>query len=688
MIVSLAYVTIEVVDPEPAFASSQLTCFNSDGNPYGYQTKYVSASDKVEVYKWDSSTGVRTAELEYQNLPGSADEWNNAMMDSNGNLWMIRKDSNRTLYYMDATDSNSNGIADNDPDQVMQWSSGSNNAGTYFEYGGTGYLLSGNGFLKGSSGLLIRIDGTNYDSSGNYTDLSSNLTVNQSISGSLTKAKDFTWLRDGSNFPTLSGQEATFVAYDNTNDQIMLGYLTVSGSNFTIDIRDHALSSPSGWSNSDVGAVFGFGGKHAYMVHNNTGDVRKAEYSGSSWSWSSSLGTVEAGANKNDGAACHQGAPSVDFAPTVSAAEDACSGSDREVDVTLNNSGSNVTVDFIVSYSINSGTPQTFSTVQVSGGATNNTSLTVPAQSNGTTVDITWYAQYTAEDLREPVTSTTALSTITIDTSSCGPSSPSLTVSQSLGSCSTGGGTQTSTLSITNNSGASAYVTVEYSTNGGSSWTVHTDAQEADNLTITNGSTNTSLTATVPHGSAITWRYKASDTSGNWTGLSYSTLSASSTVDCDPDATVTQSLGSCSAANGNQTSTLSILNDESSTIYYLVEYSTNGGSSWTVHTDAQSGDNFLVAAGQTNTSLTATVPHGSAITWRYKDSNVAGSFDSASYSTLTASSTVDCEPDPTVSQSLGNCSASGGYQTSTLSIENTESYTVYVYVEYLSLIHI
>ena len=306
---------------------------------------------------------------------------------------------------MDATDSNSNGVADSNPDQVMQWSSGSNNAGTYFEYGGTGYLLSGNGFLKGSSGLLIRIDGTNYDSSGNYTDLSSNLTVNTSISGSQTKAKDFTWLRDGSNFPTLSGQEATFVAYDNTNDQVMLGYLTVSGSNFTIDIRDHALSSPSGWSNSDVGAVFGFGGKHAYFVHNNTGDVRKAEYSGSSWSWSSSLGTVEAGANKNDGAACHQGAPSVDFAPTVSAAEDACSGSDREVDVTLNNSGSNVTVDFIVSYSINSGTPQTFSTVQVSGGATNNTSLTVPAQSNGTTVDITWYAQYTAEDLREPVTS-------------------------------------------------------------------------------------------------------------------------------------------------------------------------------------------------------------------------------------------------------------------------------------------
>ena len=117
MIVSLAYVTIEVVDPEPAFASSQLTCFNSDGNPYGYQTKYISATDKVEVYKWDSSTGVRSLELEYQSLPGSADEWNNAMMDENGNLWMIRKDSNRTLYYMDATDSNSNGVADSNPEK-------------------------------------------------------------------------------------------------------------------------------------------------------------------------------------------------------------------------------------------------------------------------------------------------------------------------------------------------------------------------------------------------------------------------------------------------------------------------------------------------------------------------------------------------------------------------------------------
>ena len=74
-------------------------------------------------------------------------------------------------------------------------------------------------------------------------------------------------------------------------------------------------------------------------------------------------------------------------------------------------------------------------------------------------------------------------------------------------------------------SAATVYVTAEYSLNGGSSWTVHNDAEEADNLTITNGQTNTSLTVSVPDGSSIQWRYKSSDTSGNWTGLSYITAS-------------------------------------------------------------------------------------------------------------------------------------------------------------------
>ena len=338
------------------------------------------------------------------------------MMDNLGNLWMIRKDSNknRTLYYMDATDSNNNNIADNSPSLIDSWSNADNNAASYFEYNGTGYLLSGNGFLKGSSPLLIRIDGTNYTSSSNYTDITSSLTVNtNSLAGNLAKAKDFTWLRDGSNFPTFSGHEADFVAYDNVNDQVMLGYLIVSGSSFTIEITDHSLSSPSSpysWSNSDVGAAFGFGGEHAYFVHNSTGDVRKAEYNGSSWSWSSSLGTVQSGANKNDGAACHEGAPNVDFAPTVTATQGSCDGSNREIDVTLNNSSSNVTTNFVVTYTVNGGSSQSLTSGTSVSSSSSNTSLDVPGQSNGATVVISWYAENTTYDLREPTSNTTALS--------------------------------------------------------------------------------------------------------------------------------------------------------------------------------------------------------------------------------------------------------------------------------------
>ena len=415
------------------------------------------------------------------------------------------------------------------------------------------------------------------------------------------------------------------------------------------------------------------GNGDVYFLENSTGDL---------WLYDQSAGSLTEtnddfnSSSNTDGAGCGIGLSGSDeFVPTVTAAQGSCSGSNKTVAVTLNNSGSDVAANYVVTYTISGSTSNLTTGTSVNGGASN-TSLSVPAQANGTSVQLNWYAESTTYGLRTPASGTSTVN-ITVDTSSCGPSPPTLTVSQSLGACSTGGGTQTSTLSIANSSGASAYVTVEYSTNGGSSWTVHTDAQEADNLTVTNGSTNTSLTATVPHGSAITWRYKASDTSGDWTGISYSTLSASSTVDCDPDATVSQSLGSCSAANGSKTSTLSIRNDESDTVYYLVEYSTNGGSSFST-----ASSNLTVNSGVTNTSLSQAVSHGSSIIWRYKDSNVSGSFGSASYTTLTASSTVDCDPALTVSQSLGNCSASGGYKTSTLSIENTESYTVYVYVEY------
>ena len=40
MIVSLAYVTIEKIDPEPALAAGEFDCVDSDGRTYIYQSTY------------------------------------------------------------------------------------------------------------------------------------------------------------------------------------------------------------------------------------------------------------------------------------------------------------------------------------------------------------------------------------------------------------------------------------------------------------------------------------------------------------------------------------------------------------------------------------------------------------------------------------------------------------------------
>ena len=240
--------------------------------------------------------------------------------------------------------------------------------------------------------------------------------------------------------------------------------------------------------------------------------------------------------------------------------------------------------------------------------------------------------------------------------------------SQALGTCS--GGAQTSTLTVTNTSGSTAYVKVEYSTDGGSSYTT-ADA----NATISNG-TGSLFTQSVSDGSAITWRFTSSDTSADFTGLTPTTLSASSTVDCPQAVTVSssQSLGSCSS--GAATSTLTVSNSSGSTAYLKVEYSTDGGSSYS--TDSS---NSALVSGASST-FTQSVSHDSAITWRVTSSDTSNSFTGLTPSTV-ASSTVDCPViDVSASQSLGSCSSGAATSTLTLANSNSANATAYFLVEY------
>ena len=232
--------------------------------------------------------------------------------------------------------------------------------------------------------------------------------------------------------------------------------------------------------------------------------------------------------------------------------------------------------------------------------------------------------------------------------------------------CSAGARTNTLTLSNSASANVPVYFYVEYSLDGGSSWT-----EKAANQSVAVDSSET-LTQSVAHGETITWRYKTSSTSGSFTN-DYTTMSASSAVDCDPDITVSSSFGNCSS--GAKLSTLSLENNESSTVYVKVEYSIDGGTYQTKTA------NLSINGSATDTSQTHSVADGQTIAWRITDAfDSDGNFTNMTAETQSTSSPVDCDPETNLSTSLSTCSA--GAKTSTFSIQNTESATVYYKVEY------
>jgi len=347
---------------------------------------------------------------------------------------------------------------------------------------------------------------------------------------------------------------------------------------------------------------------------------------------------------------------------TISTSINSCSSGAATVSIAFAASAAGNTQYFDVQWS----TDQSNWTSLVDGGGLTSgdtDTYTTSAVADGATV----YFQYRYGD-SNPSSGSFVNTNVTNRTIDCDYIDPS--ASQSLGSCSSGAATSTLTLSNSNSANTTAYFLVEYSLDGGSNWT-----QKAANQSVANNDSET-LTQSVSHDSAITWRYKSSTSSGSFSG-SYTTLSASSTVDCPViDVSASQSLGSCSSGAATSTLTLSNSNSANTTAYFLVEYSLDGGSNWT-----QKAANQSVANNDSET-LTQSVSHDSAITWRYKSSTSSGSF-SGSYTTLSASSTVDCPIiDPSVSASRGSCS--GGSRPSLLHMANSDSAnaTAYFFAEY------
>ena len=656
MIFTVAFATIETVDSEPAFAdaSSAFDCKASNGDLYGYQTAKIGES--VNITRFNVETGT-TTNVKSFTLLGNArvksfDNIQASAMDDQGHLFVFaRKNDKVTPYYL--TSDGTRGVKVGktlDADSVID-------AATYFEYGGNKYMVAANGFFAGDVRGWALPNNQDYLGSPTWTSVSFNPNTS-GVTAKLAKTDDIAWLVDGSGYPALNGTSPSFVGYDIETQKVVLGYITgKSGNTFNITVKDYTLNR-SGWNQSTrVGAVFAFGGSEVYAIHNGTGNVRKITYDGSSFGWGSSLGNMTV-TSSNDGAACHTGTPNQNFTPAASlVAQSSCSGEGKKVTITLSNpeaSGKETpSVQFLGQISApfqaidSTLAPGGTATIVTTGSSNGLVTLTLSAINQSDTSEVTIISE-----------------SITVDASSCitTPTDPDSTFSQSLGTCSgnTDSSTSTSTLSITNNeSSATTYYKVEYSLDGGSSYTV-----KAANLSVAAGQTDTSMTQSVTHGQQIIWRVTDSDISNTFTGQSAEQVSPSAVVGCLLEVNAGETYSACqtlgSASEGNHKTIMTFYNGESQTVlmYADIRLSTDG-STWG---DWQNrGYQNAISANGSFTRSFGSVPDGQYYQWRWRFGTTVSNLDAASWINGPINGPVDC---PTQIGSgflteLGACGAEG-----------------------------
>jgi len=658
MIFTVAFAAIETVDSEPAFAdaSKAFACKSSSGDLYGYQTQQTSSA--INVYRYNVETNETDSVKSYSKLGSAAvskfKDIKASVMDDQGHMFAIAKRRNNlTPYYLPSN--SSTGVEVGKSIRI----DGIYDAGTYFEYNGKKYVMASKGFFGGAQGWSLP-DSYSYGGS-----LWNTVKFNVNTSGTsaaLSLVDDIAWLRDGSSWPQLSGISPSFVGYDVSRQKVVLGYITSqSGSTFNIRVQDHTLSRGTWSSNNNVGAVFAFGGEEIYAVYNGTGEVRKISYNGSSFSFGTSLGNMTK-TSKNDGSACHTGTPKQYWEPSASlVGVSSCSGEGKKLQVSLRNpllvgrngAGAIHTATYS-STDGQSGTLYSF-TQDIASSVTYNPG---PAFANGSVVTV----NYTITNANDTTEVRSGTLTQTIDASECvtTPTDPSSTFSQSLGTCSgnTDSSTSTSTLSITNNeSSATTYYKVEYSLNGGSSYTV-----KSANLSVAAGQTDTSMTQAVTHGQQIIWRVTDSDISNTFTGQSAEQVSPSAVVGCLLEVNAGETYSACqtlgSASEGNHKTIMTFYNGESQTVllYADIRLSTDG-STWG---DWQNrGYQNAISANGSFTRSFGSVPDGQYYQWRWRFGTTVSNLDAASWIEGPVNGAVDC---PTVigqgfTSTLGACGA-------------------------------
>ena len=228
------------------------------------------------------------------------------------------------------------------------------------------------------------------------------------------------------------------------------------------------------------------------------------------------------------------------------------------------------------------------------------------------------------------------------------------------------------------NDSFNGFIDVDYSTNG-STWSTLADGVAFnDGVTLTYDSPST-----LSSGSTAYFRFRIDDTDPDSTAAWGIYTQA---INCQANFNVSQAISSCTSSG--QTSTLTITNNESQTIYYRAVPSKIGAGPLTSTQSNYEDDDvqlFSIPANTTYThTTTKTYTYGvlSNMYWR-----VQGSFtQNPDWTNTTLHNRVhtnvidsDCNPSTTGVYAMSACSVTG--KTSTLTITNNESSTIYVRIQ-------
>ena len=244
MIFTLVFVTIETINPEPAFASGEFDCVDSDGRTYLYQRTWSSGTLTItRGVNNDSGTFSTTTIETFSSWDlGNIEEVNSLSITTDGEMYAILKRTNTSQVYLYKLNYNASGAGTTTRISSIDIGTGDNNAASNYEVvsGGTPYkyIFTSKGFFNGNQ-KVIRINGD-----GTYKVITP--TITNGGNGS-NKAKDFAWV---SNHP--SGND--FVGYDcNSND--LLGAAITSHTN--IGNNTEAITIDLSVINGNIGSGIG-----------------------------------------------------------------------------------------------------------------------------------------------------------------------------------------------------------------------------------------------------------------------------------------------------------------------------------------------------------------------------------------------------------------------------------------------